>query len=85
MSKVHAIATDDLKKIVARIERLEDEKATLATDITEVYGEAKAKGYDVKILRKVIRMRKMDSSKLEEEQQLIEMYQEALGMLPQAA
>ena len=68
MTEVGGIAADQLASYVERIERLEEEKANLMADIKEVYGEAKALGYDVKILRQIIRLRK------------IEVYKRALGM-----
>ena len=69
----------ELKAIVARIERLEDEKATIAADIKEVFSEAKATGFDVKILRKVIALRKVDPAQREETRSLIDTYMHALG------
>jgi len=74
------IAQGHLRSIVERIERLEEEKATIADDIKEVYAEAKANGFDVKILRKVVRLRKIDAAEREEEEALIDLYLHALGM-----
>lgn len=74
------IAQGQLRSIVERIERLEEEKTTIAGDIKEVYAEAKANGFDTKILRKVIRLRKIDRSEREEEEALIDLYLHALGM-----
>lgn len=74
------IAQGQLRSIVERIERLEEEKATIADDIKEVYAEAKANGFDVKILRKVVRLRKVDTAEREEEEALIDLYMHALGM-----
>ncbi|MGI9416057.1 MAG: DUF2312 domain-containing protein [Hyphomicrobiales bacterium] len=74
------IAQGQLRSIVERIERLEEEKATIADDIKEVYAEAKANGFDVKILRKVVRLRKVDRAEREEEEALIDLYLHALGM-----
>ena len=76
------IAQGQLRSIVERIERLEEEKATIAGDIKEVYAEAKANGFDVKILRKVVRLRKVESHEREEEEALIDLYMHALGMVP---
>jgi uncharacterized protein (UPF0335 family) len=70
-----------LKAIVERIERLEAEKATIAGEIKEVYAEAKANGFDTKILRKVIAMRKKEAAAREEEQAMLDVYLAALGML----
>ena len=71
-----------LKSLIQRIEKLEEEKANIANDIKEVYSEAKSAGYDVKILRQVIRIRKMDEADLQEQEELIDVYKRALGMLP---
>lgn len=69
----------ELKSLVERIERLEDEKAAIAADIKEVFSEAKATGFDVKILRKVIALRKVDPAVREETRSLIDTYMHALG------
>jgi len=74
------IAQGQLRSIVERIERLEEERATIAADIKEVYAEAKGNGFDTKILRKVVRLRKVDRSEREEEEALIDLYLHALGM-----
>ena len=76
------IARDQLKSIVERIERLEEEKAALAEDIKEVYAEAKANGYDTKTLRTVVRLRKQDSAERQEQEALLDLYLAALGMVP---
>ena len=70
---------DQLKSLVQRIERLEEEKATIAADIKEVYGEAKGTGYDVKILRKVIAIRRRDMNERMEEETLLDLYLQAVG------
>jgi uncharacterized protein (UPF0335 family) len=82
MSDPTRIARDQLKSIVERIERLEEEKAALAEDIKEVYAEAKANGYDTKTLRTVIRLRKQDSAERQEQEALLDLYLAALGMVP---
>lgn len=69
-----------LKAFIERIERLEVEKSAMGDDITDVFAEAKAVGFDTKIMRKVIRLRKMDKEKRNEEQQLLELYTSAIGM-----
>ena len=74
--------TGQLKAIVERIERLEEEKAALATDITEVYAEAKGNGFDTKILRKIIAIRKKAEHERTEEEALMLTYMAALGMIP---
>jgi len=68
-----------LKSLIQRIEKLEEEKATIAGDIKEVYAEAKAAGYDAKILRQVVRIRKMDKADREEMDELLELYLDAVG------
>ncbi|KXJ57225.1 MAG: hypothetical protein AXW12_19925 [Thalassospira sp. Nap_22] len=80
MTEVGGIAADQLASYVERIERLEEEKANLMADIKEVYGEAKALGYDVKILRQIIRLRKMDEHERTEQEEILEVYKRALGM-----
>ena len=72
---------DQLKSIVERIERLEEEKKTISDDIKEVYAEAKGNGYDVKALRTIIRMRKQDANERSEQETILETYLQALGML----
>jgi uncharacterized protein (UPF0335 family) len=73
-------AKDQLRTFVARIERLEEEKAALATDLREVYSDAKGTGFDVKALRAVIRMRKQDENMRREEEAVLTTYLHALGM-----
>jgi uncharacterized protein (UPF0335 family) len=76
-----ASAQGRLKTIIERIERLEEDKAAIMADMKEVYAEAKGEGFDVKILRKVIRLRKQDKVKREEEEALIDLYLSAIGGL----
>ena len=75
-----SFAKDQLKSIVERIERLEEEKQALADDIKEVYAEAKGNGFDTKVLRTVIRLRKQDSNERAEQEALLDLYLHALGM-----
>ena len=75
-------AHGQLKSIVERIERLEEEKKVIAGDIKEVYAEAKANGFDTKILRKVISLRRKEVAEREEEQSMLDVYMAALGMIP---
>lgn len=82
MSDASSIAHGQLRSIVERIERLEEEKAATAADIKEVYAEAKGNGFDTKILRKVVRLRKIDRAEREEEEAILDVYLAALGMLP---
>ena len=81
MADATGIAREQLKSIVERIERLEEEKAALADDIKEVYAEAKANGFDTKTLRTVIRLRKQDSAERQEQEALLDLYLHALGMV----
>lgn len=76
-----AIAAEQLKSYVERIERLEEEKKAISGDISEVYAEAKANGFDAKIMRQVIRERRMDSQDRTEQEALLDLYRRALGML----
>jgi uncharacterized protein (UPF0335 family) len=69
-----------LKAFIERIERLEEEKKALAEDIKEVYAEAKGNGYDVKIMRKVVSIRKMDDNKRREEEEILDLYLSAIGL-----
>ena len=76
-----ATAQGKLKSLVERIERLEEDRAAVANDLKEVYAEAKGEGFDTKIIRKVIRLRKADTAKRQEEEALIELYITAIGGL----
>ena len=76
-----SFAKDQLKAIIERIERLEEEKKAIADDIKDVYAEAKGNGYDVKALRTIIRLRKQDADERHEEETILETYMQALGML----
>ncbi|GAA5055016.1 MULTISPECIES: DUF2312 domain-containing protein [Erythrobacteraceae] len=76
-----AEATDDrLRLLIERIERLEEEKKGIADDIRDVYAEAKAVGYDVKIMRQIVRLRKMDANDRSEQEMILDTYKAALGM-----
>jgi uncharacterized protein (UPF0335 family) len=85
MAKVGGIAADQLRSFVERIERLEEDKAALAADIRDVYAEAKANGFDPKVMRQVIRMRKTDADDLAAEQATLALYARALGLAREAA
>lgn len=74
-------ANDQLKAFVERIERLEEEKSALASDIKEIYSEAKGTGFDTKTMRKVIRLRKLDKADLQEQEAMLDLYMSHLGML----
>jgi uncharacterized protein (UPF0335 family) len=85
MSDAGGIAGAQLKSFIERIERLEEEKRTLGEDIKEVYAEAKGTGFDPKIMRQIIRIRKMDKNDHDEQESLLELYKRALGMLPEGS
>lgn len=74
------IAADRLRSFIERIERLEEEKKGLADDIKEIYAEAKGTGFDTKIMRQIIRLRKMEQADRQEQEALLELYRQALGM-----
>jgi uncharacterized protein (UPF0335 family) len=76
----HNFAADQLRSFVERIERLEEEKATIGQDIKDVYAEAKGTGFDVKVMRKLIALRKKDKATRDEESAVLELYMQALGM-----
>ena len=77
-----SVAAGQLRTIVERIERLEEEKKEVAEQIKEVYAEAKANGFDAKTLRKIVTLRKKPSEEREEEEALLDLYMSALGMIP---
>lgn len=83
MSDAGAVARDQLRSFVERIERLEEEKKTIADDIKDVYGEAKAMGFDTKVLRKVVAIRKQDENDRLEQEAILDTYLHALGMAPE--
>ena len=76
----HSFAKDQLKAFIERVERLEEEKKTIADDIKDVYAEAKAHGFDVKALRTIVRLRKMDTDERKEQETILDTYMVALGM-----
>ena len=80
MAETGGIAAERLKSFVERIERLEEERAALAADVREVYSEAKGAGFDVKIIRQVVRLRKLDGADRREQEELLDLYKSALGM-----
>lgn len=81
MADAGGIAADRLKSFIERIERLEEEKATIAGDIREVYSEAKSTGFETKIMRQVVRLRKMEAHDREEQEQLLDLYKRAVGLV----
>ena len=78
--KVGGIAVDRLRSIVDRIERLEEERKALGSDIKDIYAEAKSAGYDPKVLRQLIRIRKQEAAEVEELETMLDVYRRALGM-----
>jgi len=74
-------ARDQLRAIIERVERLEEEKKTIGDDIRDIYAEAKGNGYDVKALRTIVRLRKQDANERAEAETILETYMQALGML----
>jgi len=76
------VSGEKLRQIVARIEKLEEEKLEVADCIREAYGEAKGFGYDVKVLRQLIKIRKADRAELEEQEAILDVYMHAMGMIP---
>lgn len=77
------VAKEQLRSIVERIERLEEEKKAIADDIRDVYAEAKGNGFDTKVLRQVIGLRKKDSTERQEQEAVRDLYMSALGMIPE--
>lgn len=80
MVEVGGIAADRLRTYIERIERLEEEKAALASDIREIYLEAKETGFDIKVIRMIVRLRKMDQTDRQEQEQILEVYKRALDI-----
>ena len=78
---VTQFSRDQLKAVIERVERLEEEKKTISDDIRDIYAEAKGNGYDVKALRTIVRMRKQDASERSEQEAVLETYMIALGMI----
>ncbi|WP_417584944.1 DUF2312 domain-containing protein [Pelagibacterium sp.] len=76
----HGIARDQLRAFIERIERLEEEKKAIADDIKEVYAEAKGSGFDIKVMRQIVRIRKQDRNERAEQEAILDLYLHALGM-----
>jgi uncharacterized protein (UPF0335 family) len=76
----HRFAKDQLKAFVERVEKLEEEKKAITDDIRDVYAESKANGFDVKALRTIVRLRKLDTNERREQEEILETYMHALGM-----
>jgi uncharacterized protein (UPF0335 family) len=78
---MNGAAQGRLKSFIERIERLEEDKAAITADLKEVFGEAKGEGFDTKIMRKVVRLRKQDKAKRQEEEAILDLYLSAIGGL----
>ena len=78
MTEVGGIAVDRLRSLIERIERLEEEKKAIAGDIRDIFAEAKAAGFDVKVMREILKLRKMDAADRDEKELLLETYRKAL-------
>ena len=82
-NRVGGVAVDQLKSIIGRVEKLEEEKNAISADIREVFAEAKGNGFDTKAIRTIVKLRKMDASEREEQETILDTYRRALGMLPE--
>lgn len=80
MTEVGGVAQDRLRSLIERIEKLEEEKKNISSDITDVFAEAKSAGFDTKALRAVLKLRKMNAADRDEQELLVETYTKALGM-----
>jgi uncharacterized protein (UPF0335 family) len=80
MARGGGVAAERLKSFIERIERLEEEKAALAADIREIYSEAKGTGFDTKVMRQIVRLRKMEEADRQEMQAILDTYKRALGL-----
>ena len=85
MAEAGGVAAGQLRALIERIERLEEEKQTIAADIREVYGEAKGSGFDTKVMRQVVRLRKQEVAERQEQEAILDLYMHALGMVPEPA
>lgn len=85
MAEAGGVAAGQLRALIERIERLEEEKQTIAADIREVYAEAKANGFDTKVMRQVVRLRKQETAERQEQEAIRDLYMHALGMIAEPA
>ncbi|WP_193619431.1 DUF2312 domain-containing protein [Fimbriiglobus ruber] len=76
-------SADQLRSVIERVEKLEEEKAAIAGDIRDVFAEAKGNGFDVKAIRQIIKLRKLDASERDEQESILDTYLRALGMAPE--
>lgn len=79
-ASVGGIAADRLRSIIERVERLEEERKALAGDIKDIFTEAKSAGFEVKVIRQIIRLRRQEPAEIEEQETLLDIYRRALGM-----
>lgn len=79
-AQVGGIAADRLRSIIERVERLEEERKALASDIKDIFTEAKSAGFDVRTIKQIIRLRKQEPAEIEEQETLLDIYRRALGM-----
>ncbi|MBB2158121.1 DUF2312 domain-containing protein [Gluconacetobacter diazotrophicus] len=77
---VGGIAADRLRSVIERVERLEEERKALSADIKDIFAEAKSAGFDVKVIRQILRLRKQEPAEVEEQETLLDIYRRALGM-----
>ncbi len=82
-AKVGGVAVDQLRSIIDRIEKLEEEKAAIGADIKDVFAEAKGNGYDTKAIKSILKIRKMEAHERDEQEAVLDTYMRALGMLPE--
>ena len=82
MADTGGVAGAQLRAFIERVERLEEEKKAISDDIKEVFAEAKANGFDTKVMRQIVRIRKQDSAERQEQEALLDLYLHALGMIP---
>lgn len=82
MADVGGIAGDRLRTIIERVERLEVERAELAADIKDIFKEASSAGFDAKVIRQILKLRKMDAAERDEHEELLSLYMRAIGMQP---
>ena len=80
MANQGGIAGEHLRSLIERVEHLEEERKATADDIREVYAEAKAAGFDIKVMRQVVRLRKLDTADRQEQEALLDLYRHAIGM-----
>lgn len=85
MADTGGVAAGQLRSFIERIERLEEEKKGISDDIRDVFAEAKGTGFDTEVMRQVIRLRKKEPAKRQEEEAILDLYLHALGMAPEAA